>query len=262
MRNAQDLQEMVTELEAIPTEKVQAPDIPVSTYLQEAEDLNAWMQPDRALLVAHGQPEARLDNLPVRIGALRQAESEWNAARHGKEAVQAECDDRASEATKRLGQSIRHFRYAFRGRPDLLGRLPDAGEWMSRADRIQGLNDLAVLGAEHADLLRAAGYDPANLEELAAASDALAGVQAAARNERASGRGTKVMRDRAYTHLKAAVDEIRAAARFLFWDNEARLRGYRSDYARRRRSVLSGVSPLASPTSGDESSGTASTIPQ
>jgi hypothetical protein len=139
------------------------------------------------------------------------------------------------EAAELLAQACRHFRYAFRKHPSLLGRLPAATSWMTDADRIQALNNMAVLGREHVALLRDSGFSPAQLDELADKSDALADRKSKARCERASGRGSKLLRDRAYTHLRAAVEEIRAAGRFLFWNDEGRLAGYRSEYKRKNR---------------------------
>ena len=34
------------------------------------------------------------------------------------------------------------------------------------------------------------------------------------------------MRDKAYTHLKQAVDQVRECGQYVFWRNEARLKGY------------------------------------
>ena len=235
MKNARDLQSMLPQIEAIPADQVMAPAMPVAIYIQEAEDLNVWMQQDRASLEAHGQPAELLDSLPERIGALRQAESEWNAARYDREQAQADYQELSGQAFELFAQLLRHFRYAFRKHAALLARLPNGTGWASDADRIQDLNNLAVMGREHVDLLEAAGFDPALLDQLATLSDTVADQCALARGERASGRGSKIMRDRAYTHLKAAVDEIRAAGRFLFWADEGRLQGYRSEYARKNR---------------------------
>ena len=41
------------------------------------------------------------------------------------------------------------------------------------------------------------------------------------------------MRDKAYTHLKQAVDEVRECGQYVFWRNEARLKGYSSRYFRK-----------------------------
>ena len=242
MKNAQDLQSMVPEIEAIPVKDVMAPVMPVATYLQEAEDLNVWMQEDRGLLEAHGQPAVLLDSLPVRIGALREAESEWIAARHGREQAQADYLEVSGQAFELYAQIVRHMRYAFRKDPALVARLPNGTGWASDADRIQDLNNVAVMGRDHLDLLEAAGFDPASLDQLATLSDTVANQCALARGEKASGRGSKILRDRAYTHLKDLVDEVRAVARFLFWNDEARLQGYRSEYARKARQKADGIS--------------------
>ncbi|MEQ8471570.1 MAG: hypothetical protein RIC35_10305 [Marinoscillum sp.] len=37
-------------------------------------------------------------------------------------------------------------------------------------------------------------------------------------------------RDKAYTFLKRAVDEIREAGKYVFWKDPKRLQGYRSLY--------------------------------
>jgi len=235
MKNEQDLQDMLPQIESILSRDVMTPAMPVATFLQEAEDLNAWMQGDRALLEAHGQSAEVLDSLPARIGALREAESEWSAARYDREQAQADYETMSTQAFDLFAGIVRHFRYAFRKNAALLARLPYATAWTNDADRIQDLNNVAVMGREHVDLLEAAGFDTALLGQLASMSDAVAGQYALAREEKASGRGSKALRDRAYTLLKAVVDEIRAAGRFLFWTDEARLRGYRSEYTRKNR---------------------------
>jgi hypothetical protein len=44
-------------------------------------------------------------------------------------------------------------------------------------------------------------------------------------------------RDRAFTYLKQAIDEIRECGRFVFWRNPDRLKGYTSDYWKQKKSV-------------------------
>jgi hypothetical protein len=45
----------------------------------------------------------------------------------------------------------------------------------------------------------------------------------------------KKIRDQAFTHLKEAVDLIREYGRYVFWRNDARLKGYRSNHLRKMR---------------------------
>ena len=47
----------------------------VSHYIQEAENLHAWCRQDKEALSAAGLDWIQVDDLPVRAGALREAES-------------------------------------------------------------------------------------------------------------------------------------------------------------------------------------------
>jgi len=230
MKNKMDLATVLPALEAMEAKDVTNPTMPVATYLQEAEDLYVWMQADRAHLESVGQSPEMMDSIPARIGALRELESAWGLARHGKDEAQTRYDAMSRDAFSLFTKLVRHARYAFRKHPGLQARLPRTTGWISDTDRIQDINDLAVICREHSGLLAEAGFDTALLDCLGTLSDDLANKKALARRERAGGRGTKLMRDRAFTYLKEAIDEVRAAGRFLFWDDAARLQGYRSAY--------------------------------
>jgi hypothetical protein len=47
-------------------------------------------------------------------------------------------------------------------------------------------------------------------------------------------RPEKIMRDRAYTHLKQLVDEIRAYGKYAFWNDEEKQKRYSSEYQRQK----------------------------
>jgi len=59
----------------------------------------------------------------------------------------------------------------------------------------------------------------------------------------------KRLRDQAFTHLKEAVDEIYGFGQFVFWHDDDRLRGYRSNYFRqlrlRKTSKKQGTTPAS-----------------
>ena len=69
-------------------------------------------------------------------------------------------------------------------------------------------------------------------------SDLMERVRAIAEGsgEAASDKEVKINRDKAFTLLKKAVDEVRDYGRYIFWRDEARKYGYASDYRRRTRS--------------------------
>ncbi len=97
----------------------------------------------------------------------------------------------------------------------------------------QDLNDLSVLGKDHPEELNAIKFDMTILDEAAALADGMSDLLGATTTERADSSDTKKIRDQAYTYLKEAVDEVRDFGQYVFWRDDARFRGYRSEYMKR-----------------------------
>jgi hypothetical protein len=61
----------------------------------------------------------------------------------------------------------------------------------------------------------------------------LADLLSRATSERGDNNQARVTRDKAYTLLKQALDEIRECGQYVFWRNPQRLKGYVSQYHKR-----------------------------
>lgn len=222
-------------LQAIPYAAIKKPNIPIKAYLQEAENLFQWVQQDQAQLQSAGLPWHWVQDLPTRIGALREAESLWFKERFGREEAQRQWDQDAPAAYALRDQLLRTMRYAFRHDSNLLKRVADITDGDGHADLIQDLSDIAALGSDNLAALQAVNLDMAELDKAAMAADSLGSLLGLVNGERSNNSGARIVRDQAYTHLKEAVDEVRACGQFVFWDNELRLLGYRSSYRRSYR---------------------------
>jgi len=129
------------------------------------------------------------------------------------------------------------FRYAFRNDEGLLARVEDIAQDDSNSDMVQDLNDLSVLGKANLDLLAAVGFDAALLDEAALTSDQMGDLLGATNGERKKDSEAMIIRDKAFTHLKAPMDEIRNCGKYVFWKNPDRLEGYVSNYWKRLNTV-------------------------
>ncbi len=230
----QEYYEMKLEIiTAIGEDQIKTPHhIPVDVYIQEAQTLYSWARLDKEALTAAGLSWELVEDLPIRIGTLIEAESSWYVQRkNGVEATETWAREAplAYDLKKRLAND---FRYAFRKRPDLLSALRQTVKGQGHASMLQALNDLSLLGKRNTELLEAIHFDMALLDRAAQTSDKLSEVLAEATAYRRASNETKKIRDQAYTHLKEAVDEIRECGQFVFRKNEERFRGYRSDYLR------------------------------
>ncbi len=235
-------------IEAIDPATLKKPNIPVKAYLQEAENLYHWAQEDKTTLQSAGLPWAWVQDLPQRIGALREAESLWFKERFGREEAQQQWDQEAPAAYALRDQMLRAMRYAYRRDDALLKRVSDIAEGTGHVDMIQDLNDVAILGRANAEPLLAVGVDAEALDLAASTAADMADLLAMVNGERAHGSSARVIRDQAYTHLKEAVDEIRACGQFVFWDNESRQEGYHSRYRRSQRRTTPSPEPITEET--------------
>lgn len=217
-------------IEALTKEETVEPTMPVAVALQEAEDLYHWCQPDKEGLIKAGLDPVYIEDLPARTGACRYAQSAWQKEYKSPEDFQKEWVQKSPAAFALRDEMLHHFFHAYRKYPTLLSSVQKIAEGDSNADMIQDLSDMAVLGTANFEPLKAIGIEMSYLTLAAETSASMADLLAQANGDRRSTNKLKVMRDKAYTHMKQAVDEIRHHGQYLFWRNENRKKGYVSKY--------------------------------
>ncbi|MCP5102368.1 MAG: hypothetical protein GY950_03265 [bacterium] len=249
MSNKLVYDEKLAEITAITDEDVRIPgSIPVDVYVQEAENLYIWCQEDQAQLTAKGLDWVLVEDMAARSGALGRAQALWTRERNTREEAERLWRERSPLAYKLRNDLLRDFRFAYRKDDDLIKKVRAITDGASNADMIQDLNDLAALGEKHPDLLTATNFDLALLDQADQMADEMSALYAGAIAERAEYSEAKKIRDKAYTYLKEAVDEIYAFGRYLFRENDARRIGYRSSYLQQARSKQK---PAAEPVVSD-----------
>ena len=204
--------------------------MPVHASVQEAEDLIEWVQPDNEMLETAGLDWQLVTGLPVRAGAPRYSEFIWNRDSLTREEAQKQWKEKSPEAFDVRDVLVHDFTHAFRRQSDLTNKVRAIREGGSNSDMLQDLNNLYQLGMANKPLLDAIGFDWEKLERALAWSDELASILAKANGERFDSAESKAIRDKAYTYLKEAVDEIRLHGKYVFWRDDDRHRGYISKY--------------------------------
>ena len=230
MSDRQDYDACYDAFMAIPAEEVKAPDMPVNVAIQENENLYLWSLDDKDELMGAGLPETTIDNLTVRNGACRTAEAMWKREQNTPQDAQKEWEERAPAAYELHNRLLHDFRYAFRNNQQLLNRVSDISDGTGDADMIQDLSNLVALGEANPEPLALINFDVTLLPLAATTADELAIVLAQANGEKEIDSQVKITRDRAYTYMKQAADEIKNCGRYVFWKNEERLKGYRNIY--------------------------------
>lgn len=223
------------DIEAIPDKEVRYPDMPVDVALQEAEDLYVWCQPDKDLLVKAGLKWALVEDLPARAGALRFVQSQWQKDFRSQEEVQKEWAEKSPAAYDLRDELVHHFYHAFYKASDLYARTQKIAEGSGHADMIQDLSDLAALGKANTSYLTAISMDLGLLDKAENYTVEMSALLAQVNGKRMVDNSLRLLRDKAYMHLKEAVDEIRRCGQYVFWRDEQRKKGYVSKYNRNRK---------------------------
>jgi len=237
MPSSADFNELLPVIQAISPETVVTPTVPVDVFVQEAENLAHWCIGDQADLVNASLDWDLVTSLPVRAGACRESQSIWIKERNMSQEAELLWKAEAPAAFGLRDQLLHTFRYAFRKDAGLLARLDEIALGDSNADMVQDLNDLSILGKAHLDLLVPINFSPDALDGAAATADRMADLLGATNGERKEVSQAMIIRDKAYTYLKLAVDEIRECGKFVFWRNPDRLKGYVSDYWKSKNAV-------------------------
>jgi hypothetical protein len=243
MSSLSDYNELLPEIQAIRPEKVLTPTMPVDVFVQEAENLYHWCPDDQAALINAGLDWNLVISLPTRAGACREAQSLWNKERNTREKSEQDWKDQSPVAFNLRDELVHTFRYTFRNNDGLLARVDEIAQGDTNSDMVQDLNDLAELGRANLDLLASVNFNVSLLDLAADLADQMGDLLGATNGERNKDNETMMIRDRAFTYLKLAVDEIRECGKFVFWRNPDRLKGYNSDYWQKRNAAKQKETP-------------------
>jgi len=223
------------QLLALPSEQVEAPEIPMAVVLQEANDLLTLVSEDSVWnrLATVGTKESDRDALRQAIGAARAAQSSWTVSRDRRKSD-------AQQARELRGEKLRL---------DLVA----AGRWNLRADRVaQGALDAIVEGEGVADLVQDLNDLAALFEQKRAAFESDKSLDLGARIEEARSLAAELaagtsserldteqakavdLRNRAYSLLDQLVSRLREAGRYAFREQEEVRRRFASRYLKRK----------------------------
>jgi len=243
MPSSADYNELLPVIQAISPESVVSPTVPVDVFVQEAENLAHWCTGDQADLVNAGLDWNFVTSLPVRAGACREAQSIWIKERNMSQEAEQLWKVESPAAFDMRDRLIHSFRYAFRKDAGLLARIDEIALGDTNADMVQDLNDLSILGKAHPELLAKINLAPITLDDAATTADRMADLLGATNGERKKVSQALIIRDKAYTYLKEAIDEIRECGKFVFWRNPDRLKGYVSEFWQKRNAAKEKATP-------------------
>jgi hypothetical protein len=219
-------------------EEVRVPEIPVSVGLAEASALVHYLEANPQhveALVGVGLEADFVVRLSQAEAALRFAQADWTrVCAQRKPEEQMEEERKGYELRARV---VTACRWNLRRDRQAMGALEAIMEGEGVADLMADMDALALLMEAHKeafakDVRFEVDAEARALREQAARIREGAGVGATS----AEGRVVVLWRNRAWTHLRAVLGEVREAGAYAFKGRGEVLFHFRSSYERRRRS--------------------------
>lgn len=217
---------------AIPKKEVREPDMPVSESIKEAKALALWATDDKDRLLYRGLDITLIVALNPRSGALSYQQGNWISDTKTRQRALEEWTKQNPLGYDQRAILFHFLRFAYRDDRKLMRRIDEIAEGGGHDDMIQDLMSLSLLGQKNIGLLEKINFDLTKLDEAATLSKTLSDLLALNNDGQEKASPEKNLRDRAFTHLKKAVDEIRLYGKAEFWREPERLKGYSSDYYR------------------------------
>ena len=127
MSNADDYNSVLDIITEIPNQELKSPAMPVEVFAKEAEYLIKWVQDDKEALIGRGLDWNVVTDIPVRIGALREADSRWYHLRFSQAEAAKAWNEQSDEGYDFRNILLHEFRHAYREDPSLLTKVSGAG---------------------------------------------------------------------------------------------------------------------------------------
>jgi hypothetical protein len=213
------------------------PDVPLAFMLQDAVNLYEWCQHDREILSHANLDWDLVEDLPVRTEALQSIETVWHGEHLTTKDSQKVWKAALPEAIQLKKELLRHFFYAYKNRQDVYSKVQRIAEGNNYADMIQDLIDFYALGKKYPDELMAIHFDMNLLDKARDLSFSLGNLYASANNARRSGNENLLLRNKAFYHLKDAMNTIRIAGKYAFHHDKERHKGYIDAYVRKNNQL-------------------------
>lgn len=227
-------QQTIMQAQTISPKEIIKPNMPIGIFCQEAYDTYYLAQGDKELLCGRGIDWSIVDDIPARIGYLHDQEARLNSLPYSETPLKREYTELAATAKATMRDLFETLTYASGEDKEIIKAIRAIKRGKTDSDFLSDVYKARALLDEQKHILdKTKWYDHFRIS-LDTCASRIVIVYAELQLESGEESGAVSDRNRAYTHLFRAVDELRRCARVALANNPRRLRGYTSDYFRKK----------------------------
>lgn len=214
------------QIESVPAEEVKLPNQPIDDFAASTETLAVEASEDREALEGAGMNGNLIEELPPLSGALRYCQAQWMSEYQARVEAQKQWKEQSPQAFALRDDLLHHFSFAYRDDDEVKKKVGRIREGASKADMVQDLIELAILGEKYPEPLSSINLELDLLQQARTISHTMAELLAAANGSDGEGSPIKLLRDKAFTLLFEKDSTIREYGRYVFWKNEDKRNRY------------------------------------
>tara|TARA_R110001583_G_scaffold48896_2_gene153010 strand:+ start:15306 stop:16052 length:747 start_codon:yes stop_codon:yes gene_type:complete len=234
MLDQDDLQNIIEEIKAFPQNQLKKCEMPIGIYIHEIDGLHTRASIDLPQLIAAGMPPELIDKMLARTNGLRTAQCNWEEQSTQRQQAIKIWKTESPAIYALRADLIENMTFAYRNNADLLRKLKAIKKGNSHADAVQDLANLALLGRANSSPLQAIHFDITLCDKASEEATKMGRLLGQVGGQMYVDDELKVFRDKAFSLLKEAVDEVRSYGRFVFRKNSDLQKSYTSKYIRER----------------------------
>ncbi|MCY1635454.1 hypothetical protein [Marinifilum sp. D737] len=232
MSDQQGLLYHLEEIKAVSEENIKYCDIPYWIFIEEVELLYSRAKHDLPMLQAFHFDAAKLDRMLSLTGAMRTAQNNWESKQTLKQVAIENWRKEAPIMYELHDELLDFMDFAFRNCEDLLIHLSIIKQGDSKANIIEDMASLSVLGKDNLEMLKAVNFEVEKLDVAAEIAHRMRALVGEINGKMCYVDEIKLTRDRCYTLLREVVDEVQDFGKFVFRKNQGKRQGYISKYNR------------------------------
>jgi hypothetical protein len=239
--------ELLPRFSVIPDDECCALSMPAEEVVAEAEQLAVVAQQDRDALLGAGINASYIDTLDTRAGAFAYAAAQHEISISGEVKTKKNWKEK-SPLGYELRKTLLHIlSFAFRKYQDLMRSIDEIKAGKGNKDMILDLLALYILGKSNPQPLQQINFNFDLLQQAKAMHDELSDILARATLDQGIISEKRRIRDKAFTFLNEAMDEIREYGQFVFVGNPDRYSLYQSSFRQKIGSLSGSVKKETEP---------------
>jgi hypothetical protein len=189
-----------------------------------------------------------VESFSTRVGAFAFAAAAVDAYLSAEKSAKQQWKERKVQGWRLREELMVTYAYVFRKHPRVLETLANIRKGLGNSDMLLDLLGLYILGNQRRQALAAANVDLSVVDSAKSLHGELSALLAATRTDPEEMAEAKLMRNRAWTYVHEALEEVYAAGRFVFRGDPVRRELYLNDYYQR----IGGLSAAARRASEDD----------